>query len=156
MNSNKPKKIIDKTKYYYKYGFIFLNEEEFNKSIDSLENIEMLDDSFFIDIIKNSIKSGNLYGIFDRFASQYSVRDAFMYFKKIIVNEDLKLLYNDIELISKDSRVKELCDKIKCSIKQAASNTDKTKYNDKLLDNDFFNTIFETIYYMMKKQLKYI
>ncbi|MBR5663019.1 MAG: sigma-70 family RNA polymerase sigma factor [Bacilli bacterium] len=142
MSNDKRNKIINK--FDYKYDFIFLNEADFYSAINNVEDVTKLDDNFFIDIIISNIKNGSFYGIFDRFSSKYSVRDSFIYFKKIIDKADLTLLYNDIELISRDERVKNLCIKIKERINQTVN--DSVKYTDKLLDNDFFNLIFENIY----------
>ena len=144
MSNNKLNKNQILDEFYGKYDFIFKDEEEFVDVVNSVEEINDLNDVFFNEIIKTKINSGNLYSIFDRFTNKYSVRDAFIYFKRIIVKENLTLFYNDIELISKDLRVKSLCKTIKDRVNQSFKENEI--YKDKLLDNEFFNQIYENIY----------
>lgn len=144
MNSSKRTNEINK--FYKDYSFIFKSSEDFYKNLNEIVDKTALSDSYYIGIIASAIKGGNFYPIFDRYTKMYSTRDSFTYFNKIINSQDLTILYNDIELISKDEKVIELFKNIKDRITQSRNADESTKYKDKLLNNDFFNRIYENVY----------
>ena len=138
---------------YRKYGFISSSKEEF--LVLAKKTNALKDSKFYIKVIVDSILQGNFYSIFDRFVKEYSAKDAFEYFNKILVKTKKQIKLVDLNKIAQNEEVKEFCVIIK---NEYEKNDEDDEYSDDvitennveekinpLFKNSFFSDVYELI-----------
>ena len=128
-------KDFDIDKAYEKYGFICSNKNEFIELINQSDKSLISDELFYVKLIVENIQSGNLYDMFTRFSRNFGASNAFEYFSKIILSQNIDVQPVDIEKLCKDEMIIKLCNSVK-----------NYQEEDYLSNNSLFLLVYDTLF----------